>query len=120
MMSSPAGISAFPESDSDLTFGVGESRALRYARVDRKRACAWRADWLRVVQGTAYEGQTYAISLSFPPTYPYAAPTVKFESTCFRTSPPSLRLSVGLLTDDFACPEDPNVSLQGDICELSR
>lgn len=38
-------------------------------------------------QGTFYAGHTYAISLSFPPTYPYAAPTVRFESTCYRALP---------------------------------
>ncbi|KAL8281379.1 hypothetical protein RQP46_006063 [Phenoliferia psychrophenolica] len=73
MMSSPPGISAFPACDSDMTFWKG--------RLDG-------------AEGTVYEGQTYAISLSFPPTYPYAAPTVKFETPCFH----------------------PNVALTGDIC----
>lgn len=39
-----------------------------------------------VAQGTVYAGHVYAISLSFPPTYPYAAPTVRFETTCYRQS----------------------------------
>ncbi|GAA5887096.1 hypothetical protein JCM6882_009445 [Rhodosporidiobolus microsporus] len=74
MMSPPAaGITAFPESDSDLTRWVGRMSG---------------------PEATPYEGHTYAISLKFPPEYPYKAPTIRFESTCFH----------------------PNVSLQGDIC----
>ncbi|BGP44181.1 Ubiquitin-conjugating enzyme E2 C [Rhodotorula kratochvilovae] len=74
MMSPPAaGISAFPESDSDLTYWVGR---------------------LEGAEGTVYEGHTYAISLRFPADYPYKAPTVRFESTCYH----------------------PNVDLHGNIC----
>ncbi|GAA5833485.1 hypothetical protein JCM11251_003508 [Rhodosporidiobolus azoricus] len=70
---SDGSISAFPESDSDLTRWVGRMGG---------------------PEGTPYEGHTYAISLQFPPEYPYKAPTVRFESTCYH----------------------PNVSLPGDIC----
>lgn len=35
-------------------------------------------------QGTPYEGHVYAISLRFHQEYPFKAPTVRFESTCFR------------------------------------
>ncbi|BGP04093.1 Ubiquitin-conjugating enzyme E2 C [Rhodotorula toruloides] len=74
MMSPPAaGISAFPESDSDLTYWVGR---------------------LEGAEGTVYEGHVYAISLRFPPEYPYKAPVVRFESTCYH----------------------PNVDLHGNIC----
>lgn len=45
-------------------------------------------------QGTYYAGQTYAISLEFPATYPFAPPKVRFESTCYH----------------------PNVDLHGNIC----
>ncbi|KAM0754868.1 hypothetical protein T439DRAFT_297274 [Meredithblackwellia eburnea MCA 4105] len=73
MMGSPAGISAFPASDGDLTFWKGT---------------------LAGAEATYYEGHVYAISLTFPPTYPYAAPNVRFESTCYH----------------------PNVALTGEIC----
>ncbi|GAA5832286.1 hypothetical protein JCM5353_005693 [Sporobolomyces roseus] len=74
MMSPPGeGISAFPESDSDLTYWVGR---------------------LEGAEATPYEGHVYAISLRFPPEYPYKAPAVKFESTCFH----------------------PNVDMHGNIC----
>ncbi|GAA5935886.1 hypothetical protein JCM1841_005830 [Sporobolomyces salmonicolor] len=63
MMSPPAaGITAFPESDSDLTYWVGR---------------------LEGAEGTPYEGHTYAISLRFPESYPFKSPTVRFESTCY-------------------------------------
>lgn len=65
MMSDTPGFSAFPTDESDLTHWTGR---------------------LEGPEGTFYEGQTYAISLSFPSTYPYSAPTVKFESPCFRQS----------------------------------
>ncbi|GAA5873209.1 hypothetical protein JCM1840_005601 [Sporobolomyces johnsonii] len=68
MMSPPAaGITAFPESDSDLTYWVGR---------------------LEGAEGTPYEGHTYAISLRFPESYPFKSPTVRFESTCYRPFPP--------------------------------
>ncbi|SCV67313.1 BQ2448_5959 [Microbotryum intermedium] len=73
MMACPAGISAFPVSDADLTHWKGR---------------------IEGAEGTYYENHVYAISLRFPPTYPYAAPTVRFESTCFH----------------------PNVDLHGNIC----
>ncbi|GAA6030470.1 hypothetical protein JCM8097_006163 [Rhodosporidiobolus ruineniae] len=74
MMSPPAaGITAFPESDSDMTYWVGR---------------------LTGAEGTPYEGHTYAISLRFPPEYPYKPPTVRFESTCYH----------------------PNVDMHGNIC----
>jgi len=44
--------------------------------------------------GTVYEGCTYKLSLSFPPNYPFAAPTVCFTTPIFH----------------------PNVSTRGDIC----
>ena len=43
---------------------------------------------------TVYEGATYKLSLKFPQNYPYAAPTVKFETPCFH----------------------PNVDQHGNIC----
>eukprot|EP01137_Pigoraptor_chileana_P020875 Opistho-2@83800 len=44
--------------------------------------------------GTVYEGLTYKMSLKFPASYPYAAPTVRFETPCFH----------------------PNVDQHGNIC----
>ncbi len=44
--------------------------------------------------GTVYEGQKYKLSLSFPPGYPYTAPTVKFSTSCYH----------------------PNVDTHGNIC----
>lgn len=41
-----------------------------------------------------YEGLSYRLSLEFPSSYPYTAPTVKFITTCFH----------------------PNVDLHGNIC----
>ncbi|CDK25340.1 unnamed protein product [Kuraishia capsulata CBS 1993] len=59
MMSNVPGISAFPESDSDLL------------------------SWRGMVEGpteTPYEGLKFKLSLHFPPNYPYKAPTIKFIS----------------------------------------
>jgi ubiquitin-conjugating enzyme E2 C len=35
-------------------------------------------EWAQV-----YEGHVYKLSLKFPSNYPYAPPTVKFETPCF-------------------------------------
>jgi len=59
MMSSTPGISAFPESDSNLLV------------------------WAGTIEGPAdtyYAGMTFKISLVFPQDYPYVAPVVKFVS----------------------------------------
>lgn len=44
--------------------------------------------------GTVYEGLTFRLSLNFGTEYPFKAPVVKFETSCFH----------------------PNVDLQGNIC----
>lgn len=84
MMAPPAGISAFPESDSDLTYWRGrlEGAEVRPSlALQNALKCADRED---TTQGTFYQGHEYAISLKFPQEYPYKAPTVRFETTCFR------------------------------------
>merc|ERR1711998_362281 len=61
MMSSDAGISAFPDGDNLFT-------------------------WIGTIagsDGTPYEGHSYKLSLHFPSNYPFSAPTVKFETACF-------------------------------------
>eukprot|EP00898_Chlorokybus_atmophyticus_P009039 jgi/Chlat1/9136/Chrsp97S08434 len=72
MMSGDAGISAFPEGDSIL---------------------AW-SGRVAGVAGTPYEGLTYKVSLRFPSEYPYKAPVVRFETSCFH----------------------PNVDAHGNVC----
>ncbi|KAL3850153.1 hypothetical protein ACJIZ3_012035 [Penstemon smallii] len=72
MMSGDAGISAFPEEDNIFC-------------------------WKGTISGskdTVFEGTEYKLSLSFPSDYPFKAPKVKFETTCFH----------------------PNVDLHGNIC----
>ena len=44
--------------------------------------------------GTVYEGLVYKLTFSFPSNYPFAAPTVKFETPCYH----------------------PNVDQYGNIC----
>lgn len=44
--------------------------------------------------GTVYEGLSYKLSLSFPSSYPYSPPVVKFTTPCYH----------------------PNVDEQGNIC----
>ncbi|KAJ1307392.1 hypothetical protein OPQ81_001497 [Rhizoctonia solani] len=75
MMSSSPGISAFPRSDSNMF------------------------EWIGTIEGppgSVYERLTFKITLSFPPTYPYTAPNVRFdpETPCYH----------------------PNVDMQGGIC----
>lgn len=60
-MSGVTGISAFPDGDNLFK---------------------WLAT-ITGVPGTAYEGLTFKLCLKFPASYPYAAPTVTFESKCF-------------------------------------
>jgi len=97
MMASPEGISAFPASDSDLTKWKGrlDGPDVSDHGVPNLHLTAQQTDmddWF--AQGTYYAGQTYAISLEFPSTYPFAPPKVRFESTCYH----------------------PNVDLHGNIC----
>jgi ubiquitin-conjugating enzyme E2 C len=71
-MSGDSGISAFPEEDNIFL-------------------------WKGTITGskdTVFEGTDYKLSLSFPNDYPFKAPKVKFETTCFH----------------------PNVDLHGNIC----
>ena len=49
---------------------------------------------LQGAEGTVYEGLTFRLSLNFGTEYPFKAPLVKFETSCFH----------------------PNVDLQGNIC----
>ena len=94
-MSCPAGISAFPADDSDLTLWKGRIEGAEVSRVIAQAALPARAQLsLFHAQATYYEGHVYAISLQFPPNYPYTAPTVRFETTCYH----------------------PNVDLHGNIC----
>ncbi|CAA3031740.1 ubiquitin-conjugating enzyme E2 20 [Olea europaea subsp. europaea] len=72
MMSGDSGISAFPEEDNIFC-------------------------WKGTITGsrdTVFEGTEYKLSLSFPSDYPFKAPKVKFETSCFH----------------------PNVDLYGNIC----
>lgn len=56
-MSNVSGISAFPESDSNLLHWTGT---------------------IEGPEGTYYQGLSFKISLEFPANYPYSAPTIKF------------------------------------------
>ncbi|KAI9351106.1 ubiquitin-conjugating enzyme/RWD-like protein [Zopfochytrium polystomum] len=72
MMAGVPGVSAFPEADNLLCWAgtiVGPA-------------------------GTPYEGLTYNLSMRFPHNYPFSAPTIRFDTTCFH----------------------PNVDLAGNIC----
>ncbi|WWD17910.1 hypothetical protein CI109_102355 [Kwoniella shandongensis] len=71
MMTPTPGISAFPESDSNLFRWLGTMTG---------------------PDGTAYAGLTYRLSLSFPADYPYSAPKIKFETPCFH---PNVHLEGG-------------------------
>ncbi|KAL6309155.1 ubiquitin-conjugating enzyme/RWD-like protein [Sparassis latifolia] len=62
MMSSSPGITAFPKSDANLFEWAGR---------------------IEGPAGTIYAGLTFKISIYFPPNYPYAAPTIKFDTPCF-------------------------------------
>ncbi|XP_057790236.1 ubiquitin-conjugating enzyme E2 19-like [Salvia miltiorrhiza] len=72
MMGGDSGISAFPEEDNIFC-------------------------WKGTISGskdTVFEGTEYKLSLSFPSEYPFKAPKVKFETSCFH----------------------PNVDVYGNIC----
>ncbi|XP_051168703.1 ubiquitin-conjugating enzyme E2 C [Leptopilina boulardi] len=61
MMSSEKGVSAFPEGENLFK-------------------------WVGTITGpldTVYAGLTYKLSLEFPQSYPYSAPTVRFATQCF-------------------------------------
>ncbi|PCH38701.1 hypothetical protein WOLCODRAFT_161759 [Wolfiporia cocos MD-104 SS10] len=77
MMSSSPGISAFPKSDANLF------------------------EWAGTIEGpagTVYAGLTFKISISFPSNYPYAAPTIKFDTPCYH---PNVDITVGAICLDI-------------------
>jgi ubiquitin-conjugating enzyme E2 C len=72
MMNNDNGISAFPDGENIF-------------------------HWIGIItgaNGTVYEGLKYKLSIKFANNYPYSAPTVKFETSCFH----------------------PNVDQYGNIC----
>ncbi|KAH9483829.1 Ubiquitin-conjugating enzyme E2 11 [Psilocybe cubensis] len=77
MMSSSPGISAFPKHDGNLF------------------------EWVGTIEGpseTIYAGLTFKISISFPPNYPYVAPTIKFDTPCYH---PNVDISGGAICLDI-------------------
>ncbi|GFZ43132.1 E2 ubiquitin-conjugating enzyme [Saitozyma sp. JCM 24511] len=66
MMTPTPGVSAFPESDSNLFKWAGTLTG---------------PDGTTVIQ--VYEGLTYRLNLTFPPEYPYKPPTIKFDTPCY-------------------------------------
>ncbi|KAI0075485.1 hypothetical protein K474DRAFT_1691817 [Panus rudis PR-1116 ss-1] len=77
MMSSSPGISAFPKSDANLF------------------------EWAGTIEGpagTVYADLTFKISISFPANYPYAAPTIKFDSPCYH---PNVDINGGAICLDI-------------------
>ncbi|KAF8894437.1 ubiquitin-conjugating enzyme/RWD-like protein [Infundibulicybe gibba] len=77
MMSSSPGISAFPKNDGNLF------------------------DWVGTIEGpvgTIYSGLTFRISISFPPNYPYVAPTIKFDTPCYH---PNVDITGGAICLDI-------------------
>ncbi|RUS16464.1 ubiquitin-conjugating enzyme/RWD-like protein [Jimgerdemannia flammicorona] len=71
-MASSPGISAFPEADNLLSW-VGT---------------------ITGAPGTVYDGLIFKLSMKFPANYPYAAPTIRFDTPCYH----------------------PNVDTAGNIC----
>ncbi|RSH92555.1 ubc11 protein [Saitozyma podzolica] len=80
MMTPTPGVSAFPESDSNLFKWAGT---------------------LTGPDGTVYEGLTYRLNLTFPPEYPYRPPTIKFDTPCYH---PNVAMKGGtyVLTDKWS------------------
>lgn len=77
MMTSPPGISAFPKSEANLFEWAGT---------------------IEGAAGTIYSGLTFKISITFPPNYPYAAPTIKFDTPCYH---PNVDLAGGAICLDI-------------------
>jgi ubiquitin-protein ligase len=59
-----------------------------------------------------YAKLTFKIRMTFPPNYPYHAPTIRFETPCYRLSPLFIVAGTRALTN----PVDPNVDMHGNIC----
>ncbi|KAJ3508198.1 hypothetical protein NLJ89_g5887 [Agrocybe chaxingu] len=77
MMSSSPGISAFPKHDGNLF------------------------EWVGTIEGpseTIYAGLSFKISISFPPNYPYVAPTIKFDTPCYH---PNVDITGGAICLDI-------------------
>ncbi|EGN96147.1 hypothetical protein SERLA73DRAFT_185736 [Serpula lacrymans var. lacrymans S7.3] len=77
MMSSSPGISAFPKSDANLF------------------------EWIGTIEGpagTIYAGLAFRIAISFPPNYPYVAPSIKFDTPCYH---PNVDITSGAICLDI-------------------
>lgn len=81
-MSTSPGISAFPADDADLTRWVGKivgpEGTVSPSIPDGEGRVA------EAMEDQVYAGLAFRISLHFPPTYPFTAPVVRFETPCYR------------------------------------
>ncbi len=72
-MSGDSGISAFPEGENLFSWIATITGANGTVSIQH----------LVTYRNHAYEALTYKLSIKFPSSYPYVAPTVRFETPCF-------------------------------------
>eukprot|EP00128_Syssomonas_multiformis_P010671 Colp12_sorted_trinity150504_noHs@973 len=90
MMSNNASVSAFPDGDNLFSW----------------------TGTIHGPDGTVYEGLTYKLSLKFPPSYPYTAPTVKFETPCYHPNVDNFgNICLDILKDKWSAMYDVRTTL---------
>lgn len=98
MFGGESGVSAFPSGDSLFTWvgtiAVSGTDKIILANLSIPTMNVYNHKILQGPNGTAYEGLTFRLVLSFTSEYPFKAPVVRFDTPCFH----------------------PNVDVHGNIC----
>lgn len=75
--------------------GLGQLKVLRKRQVQEAH---FHPHTILNFNGKVYAGLSFKISISFPPNYPFVAPTIKFDTPCYH---PNVDISGGAICLDI-------------------